>query len=101
MSSKPPESGTDAEHGWGAMTPEAFNDWMDAMGYRTREEAAEALGLSVDSIKHYKTGRRSSDGKPVVYPLTLALACSALYHRLPAWSGRRMWAYQTPRSDRR
>lgn len=86
MSSEPSKSGNDAEHG--AMTSEAFNAWMDAMGFTTREQAAEALGVSVDTIKHYRTGHRG-DGKPVVYSRTVALACAALYHRLKPWTGAR------------
>ncbi len=46
------------------------------MGYSQRE-AGEALGLSVGSVQNYEAGERR-EGRPVIIPKTVELACAAL-----------------------
>lgn len=50
----------------------------------SQKDAAKALGLSNATIQNYERSVRL-DGKPAPIPMTTALACSALYHRLPPW----------------
>jgi DNA-binding XRE family transcriptional regulator len=59
------------------MTPEQFKSWRVEMGF-TQDEAAEALGVSKATIGNYDKGIRREDGRPVVIPKTVALACAAL-----------------------
>lgn len=66
------------------MTPEQFKEWRQIMGF-TQGEAALALGVSKPTIENYERGQRREDGRPVVIPLTVDLACRALYHRLEPW----------------
>lgn len=70
------------------MTPEDLRAWRAAMGFRSQAQAAEALGYSVARYKDFERGK-SANGEKVIetLPRTLALACSALYHRLEPWSG--------------
>ncbi len=75
-----------------AMTPDQFKEWMAAMGYR-QSDAAEALGLSLDTIKSISSGRR-------VAGLTVALSCNALYHRLEPWGHKDGAANTTETSSR-
>jgi len=49
----------------------------------SQREAAEALGISMSSVQLYERGSRREDGRPVEIPKTVALACSAVSHRLP------------------
>lgn len=56
------------------MSRDAFRGWLDAMGFRY-QDAADALGLSLDQVKSMALGRRDVSR-------TTALACSALYHRI-------------------
>ncbi|MBS9476225.1 helix-turn-helix domain-containing protein [Ancylobacter radicis] len=66
------------------MSPDDFKAWREAMGM-SQTAAAKALGISKGSIELYEAGKRRDDGRPVIIPLTVALACSALYHRLGPW----------------
>lgn len=66
------------------MTPLQFKDWRNKMGF-SQATAALALGLSRSSVENYEAGARREDNRPVVIPRTVALACAALFHRLPAW----------------
>lgn len=66
------------------MTPDDFKAWRSVMGFN-QIQAAEALGLSKSSIELYEKGTRRDDGRPVEIPLTVALACSALYHKNKPW----------------
>lgn len=66
------------------MTPDQFKKWRATMGL-SQIKAGEILGLSKTTIELYEAGRRRDDGRPVEIPHTVALACSALYHRLKAW----------------
>lgn len=59
------------------MTPEEFKSWRKGMGY-TQAEAAAALGIGMSSVRLYEHGKRHEDGRPVVIPRTLELACAAL-----------------------
>ncbi len=68
------------------MTPQDFKDWRDAMGFKTQQQAADALGLSVETIQNYERGVRR-DGKTAPIPYTVALACSALFNRQKPWGG--------------
>lgn len=57
------------------MTADAFEDWRKAMKI-SGAEAARLLGVTANTITRYKT-----EGAPKA----VALACSALYHRLEEW----------------
>jgi hypothetical protein len=69
------------------MTPQDFKDWMSAMGFKSLAQAAEALGVSVETVANWVNGKRR-DGKPAPIDERTALACSALYHRLKPWGQR-------------
>jgi len=60
------------------MTPEQFKEWRVAMGYRSRDVAADALGLSRSTVELYETGVRRDNEKSVEIPRTVELACAAL-----------------------
>ncbi len=57
------------------MESAQFKAWRKGLGLKQRE-AAEKLGLKKRMIQYYETGKR--DGKKVVIPRTVALACYAL-----------------------
>ena len=66
------------------MTPEQFRAWR--AGRRlSRQAAADELGISSGSVELYELGRRKDDGRPVVIPKTIALACAALSAGLKPW----------------
>jgi hypothetical protein len=48
------------------------------MGFRSREAAAEPLGLSTSTIELYETGVRRDNGQAVEIPISIELACLAL-----------------------
>lgn len=58
------------------MTPEQFKNWRAHMGF-SQARAAEVLDMSEDAIGYYDLGRRR-DGRAVVIPKTVELACAAL-----------------------
>lgn len=66
------------------MTPQEFKNWRKEMGF-SQTQAAEKLGLSKATIENYDKGTRREDGREVVIPQTVALACSALYKGLKPW----------------
>lgn len=68
------------------MTPEQFKAWRKSMGI-TQGEAAVALGLSKSSVELYEAGKRREDGRPVIIPRTVALACSAISAGIGEWGG--------------
>lgn len=59
------------------MTPEQFKSWRTEMKL-TQDQAAEALGISKATIGNYDNGVRREDGRAVVIPKAIALACAAL-----------------------
>ena len=59
------------------MTSEQFKAWRKGMGL-TQAGAADALGLSKESVFNYETGVRRDGGRAVVIPRTVALACAAV-----------------------
>lgn len=61
-----------------AVTPDEFREWMAACGFETYQEAANALALSLPAIKKYGNGT-----SPI--STTVALAMTAIYHKLSAW----------------
>ena len=63
------------------MTPEDFKNWRKDMGF-SQTQAAEKLGFSKATIENYDKGTRREDGREVVIPQTVALACAALSHGL-------------------
>lgn len=65
------------------MTPDDFKAWRAKMRL-TQTAAAAALDLSEATIQLYERGIRPN-GQPAPIPLAVALACSALYHRLEPW----------------
>ena len=56
------------------MTPSSFKSWRESLGF-SQQAAADALGLSKGSIELYERGSRREDGRPVVIPTTVQLAC--------------------------
>lgn len=61
------------------MSQDAFRTWLRVMGFKY-QDAATALGISTDQVKSMAIGRRD-----VSTPI--ALACSALYHRIDYTDG--------------
>ncbi|ODN68540.1 helix-turn-helix domain-containing protein [Methylobrevis pamukkalensis] len=59
------------------MTSEQFKAWRKALGF-TQAAAAEALGLSKPAVENYDRGVRREDGRAVVIPKVVALACMAI-----------------------
>jgi hypothetical protein len=57
------------------MTPSDFCDWLKAMNISSAE-AARLLGVNANTVTRYKQAGASQ---------VVALACSALYHRLEGW----------------
>lgn len=73
------------------MTPEQFKEWRMAMGFRSREAAAQALDISSSTVELYETGKRRDNGLPVTIPFIVELACIALelIYQEPPWPPRR------------
>jgi transcriptional regulator with XRE-family HTH domain len=59
------------------MTPEAFKAWRKHMDW-SQAEAAKHLGVSPGSVDLYERGSRREDGRPVIIPKPVELACAAL-----------------------
>jgi|APFEC2959095171_1045051.scaffolds.fasta_scaffold05081_2 transcriptional regulator with XRE-family HTH domain len=66
------------------MAPEQFRAWRKALGLKQRD-AADRLGLKKRMIQYYEKGKR--DGKSVVIPKTVRLACAALAHGVADFDG--------------
>ncbi|WP_246161292.1 helix-turn-helix domain-containing protein [Segnochrobactrum spirostomi] len=66
------------------MTPERFRAWRKSLGLK-QKEAADRLGLKKRMIQYYEKGRR--DGKSVVVPKTVRLACWALTNGVDDFDG--------------
>lgn len=66
------------------MTSDDFKAWRKEMGF-SQAKASDALGLSKPTIENYERGVRRDTGAPVEIPLSVALACAALFHRLEPW----------------
>ena len=60
------------------MTPAALRAWRECMGY-TQQQAAQALGVSLRTVKAWEAGFASP-------PAFLALACAALAAGLGPWA---------------
>ena len=59
------------------MNADQFKSWRQTMGL-SQAEAAAALDISKSSIELYELGHRRDDGRPVLVPKTVELACLAL-----------------------
>ncbi len=57
------------------MSADAFKAWRRKLGL-SQKEAAKALGLKLRIIQYYEKGQR--DGKAIVIPRSVRLACQAL-----------------------
>ena len=66
------------------MGPAQFKAWRKSLGLK-QKEAAEKLGLKKRMIQYYETGKR--DGKKVVIPRTVELACYAVLAGVEAFEG--------------
>jgi uncharacterized protein (TIGR02391 family) len=65
------------------MPPQEFKNWRSHLRL-TQRDAADLLGISVGTIELYERGTRRDDGRPVVVPKHIELACSALTLALAA-----------------
>ncbi len=61
-----------------------FKRWRKSLKL-SQKEAAEALGLKRRVVQYYEKGNR--DGKEVVIPKTVRLACYALTLEIPDYHG--------------
>jgi transcriptional regulator with XRE-family HTH domain len=66
------------------MGPAQFKAWRKSLGLK-QKEAAEKLGLKKRMIQYYETGKR--DGKKVLIPRTVELACYALLAGVESFDG--------------
>ena len=66
------------------MKPSDFRRWRKSL-HLSQKQAAEALGLKRRVVQYYETGKR--DGKPVVIPKTVRLACHALLNGCADYRG--------------
>lgn len=66
------------------MTSEDFKAWRKSLGF-SQTEAGEAIGVSRGSVELYELGHRRDDGRAVVIPKTVALACAAVAAGLEEW----------------
>jgi transcriptional regulator with XRE-family HTH domain len=66
---------------WGSevvMTAMDLKRWLKTMNF-TVAEGREAIGISRNTMERYLSGKADP------LPLTVALACSAIYHRVLPW----------------
>lgn len=56
------------------MTAQEFKLWRDRLGW-TQRRAADALGLSLSTVKNYELGRRRGEEEPSAVPRVVELAC--------------------------
>lgn len=66
------------------MTPDQFRLWRKELGL-TQAQAAFVLGISRSSVELYEAGRRRDNGRDVLIPRSIALACAALINGLAPW----------------
>ena len=66
------------------MNPAQFKAWRKSLGLK-QKDAAEKLGLKKRMIQYYETGKR--DGKKVVIPKAIRLACYALAAGVEEYDG--------------
>lgn len=66
------------------MTPAAFRRWRKQLRL-SQKGAAEALGLKPRALQYYEKGER--DGRRVVVPRTVRLACYALTTGVSDYAG--------------
>lgn len=59
------------------MTPQQLIAWRERLGLN-QIAAAKAIGVSPSMLRLYEHGKRYDDGRPVVIPKTVALACAAV-----------------------
>lgn len=57
------------------MEARDFKRWRHAMTW-SQQEAADALDMSRASVANYEAGKRSEDGRPVLIPKVVELACN-------------------------
>ncbi|MEO1065918.1 MAG: helix-turn-helix transcriptional regulator [Pseudomonadota bacterium] len=67
------------------MSAEQFRSWRKTLGLK-QKDAANLLGLQKRMIQYYEKGHR--DGKPVVIPKSVRLACYALEQGVDDYNGR-------------
>ena len=72
-----------SEHGV-EMSSRDFKRWRKSLRM-SQKQAAEALGLKRRVVQYYEKGER--DGKQVVIPKTVRLACCALSHGVSDYDG--------------
>lgn len=66
------------------MTPRGFKRWRKHLGM-SQKDAADSLGLKRRMIQYYEQGER--DGRKVVIPKTVSLACYALTQKVTEYAG--------------
>lgn len=69
------------------MTASQFREWRKAMGFKSREGAALALGISVSLVELCETGIRRDTREPHEISRTIALACAALLAGITEYQG--------------
>lgn len=77
------------------MSAQAFRKWRKSLHLK-QKEAADALGLKKRIIQYYEKGHR--DGKPVIIPRTVRLACYAISQGVADFSGEQVVPVDRKRS---
>lgn len=70
------------------MTGTHMREWRQRMGW-TQLFAASKMGISVASLQSYESGKRSDKPNPIIIPVVVALAVSALNTGLGPYAGKR------------
>jgi predicted transcriptional regulator len=67
------------------LTPDEFSAFLKTMGFRTQQEAAEALGVDQSYISKLRTGRKTVlPGTSLMLLLRALLRIRTLEHRITA-----------------
>ncbi len=88
MNSKKSKAQEQAQHSpdmQAFMTADGFYAWRKKLGLK-QKEAAELLGLQKRMIQYYEKGSRN--GKPVIIPKSVRLACYALERGIEDYDGK-------------
>jgi len=60
------------------MTRDDFVAWHERQGFKSLEEGAATLHVSLSTYKNYMSGVSRTTGKPVDYTFQIAMTCAGI-----------------------